>query len=228
MRALLNALTADPVLCVLVAAALTWAAHSSVAIVLLIMSLAFSQFITPAAALALVLGANLGSAINPVFESGRREDRSSYQLPVGNLINRLVGVVVVLPFLPWIASTFQAIEPNASRMTAEFHIAFNVVLALVFIGLLDPMAALLRRMFPAQAVSTDAAAPRYLDESALATPSLALGRCGARDAAHGRHGRDDAAPGDDGADDQRPRAGRAGLAHATTSSTSSTRRSSST
>ena len=74
VRALLNALTADPILCVLVAAALTWAAHSSVAIVLLIMSLAFSQFITPAAALALVLGANLGSAINPVFESGRRED----------------------------------------------------------------------------------------------------------------------------------------------------------
>ena len=174
VRALLNALTGDPVLCVLVAAALTWAAHSSVAIVLLIMSLAFSQFITPAAALALVLGANLGSAINPVFEGGRREDLSSYQLPVGNLINRLVGVVVVLPFLPWIASTFQAIEPNASRMTAEFHIAFNVVLALAFIGLLGPMATLLRRMLPAQAVSTDAAAPRYLEESALATPSLAL------------------------------------------------------
>jgi phosphate:Na+ symporter len=175
VRALLNALTGDPILCVLVAAALTWAAHSSVAIVLLIMSLAFSQFITPVAALALVLGANLGSAINPVFASSRRGDLSSYRLPVGNLINRLVGVIVALPFLPWIAGAFQAIEPNVSRMTAEFHVAFNVALALAFIGLLNPMATLLRRMFPAQAVSTDVAAPRYLDETALQTPSLALG-----------------------------------------------------
>src|ERR1700738_1622325 len=58
VRALLNAMTSDPILCVLTAAALTWAAHSSVATVLLFMSLAYSQFVSPAAALALVLGAN--------------------------------------------------------------------------------------------------------------------------------------------------------------------------
>src|SRR6266536_1143141 len=59
VRALLDAITGDPVFCILVAAGLTWAAHSSVATVLLIMSLAYSHFITPVAALALVLGANL-------------------------------------------------------------------------------------------------------------------------------------------------------------------------
>ena len=85
MRVLLGAITGDPVMCILLAAVLTWAAHSSVATVLLIMSLAYSTFITPAAALALVLGANLGSAINPVFEGGHRGDAASYRLPVGNL-----------------------------------------------------------------------------------------------------------------------------------------------
>src|SRR6476660_3049354 len=95
IRLLLNAITGDPVMCIVLAAALTWAAHSSVAIVLLIMSLAYSQFITPAAALALVLGANLGSAINPLIEGGRRGDMASYRLPVGNLLNRLIGVVLV-------------------------------------------------------------------------------------------------------------------------------------
>ena len=53
---------------------MTWAVHSSVASVLLIMSLAYAQFISPFAALALVLGANLGSAINPVFEGARRDN----------------------------------------------------------------------------------------------------------------------------------------------------------
>ena len=63
VRVLLNAITGDPVLCILMAAALTWAAHSSVATVLLIMSLAYSHFVTPVAALALVLGANLGAIV---------------------------------------------------------------------------------------------------------------------------------------------------------------------
>ena len=52
------------------------------------------------------------------------------------------------------------------------------------------------------------------------------GRCGARDAAHGRYRRGDAAASDDGADDQRSRAGRARSRAWTTPSTSSTRRSS--
>jgi phosphate:Na+ symporter len=77
VRALLKLITSDPIFCVLVATVLTWAAHSSVATVLLTMSLAFSQFVTPAAALALVLGANLGSAINPVLEGARRDDPAS-------------------------------------------------------------------------------------------------------------------------------------------------------
>src|SRR5437764_8087769 len=74
VRVIMAAITGDPVLCIVIAALVTWAVHSSVASVLLIMSLAYSQFITPYAALALVLGANLGSAINPVFEGARRHD----------------------------------------------------------------------------------------------------------------------------------------------------------
>src|ERR1700746_615099 len=84
LRNLVADVTVDPIFSVALAATLTWAAHSSVATVLLIMSLAYSQFITPAAAMALVLGANFGSAINPFFEGGRRGDPASYRLPAGN------------------------------------------------------------------------------------------------------------------------------------------------
>jgi phosphate:Na+ symporter len=174
VRGLLGVITGDPVLCVLIGAVLTWAAHSSVATVLLFMSLAYSQFITAPAALALVLGANLGSAINPVVEGGRRGDLSSYRLPVGNLFNRLIGVAITLPLLSPIAAWLQGFEPNMSKMTAEFHMAFNVTLAIGFIGLLGPQAWLLEKMFPKRPVATNPNAPRYLDENALETPSLAL------------------------------------------------------
>ena len=99
VRVLMNAITGDPVLCIVIGAVVTWAVHSSVATVLVIMSLAYAHFVTPFAALALVLGANLGSAINPVLEGARRDNPASYRLPLGNLINRLVGVLLVAPFL---------------------------------------------------------------------------------------------------------------------------------
>ena len=174
VRELLASITGDPVLCILIAAALTWAAHSSVAVVLLVMSLAYSHFITPEAALALVLGANLGSAINPLIEGGSRGDPASRRLPVGNLINRFVGILIALPFLPAITRELTALQPDAAKMTAEFHMLFNIALAAIFIGALDPLASLLVRALPEKKQPSDAAMPRYLDEAALDTPPLAL------------------------------------------------------
>jgi phosphate:Na+ symporter len=173
-RVVMSAITGDPVLCIILGAAVTWAVHSSVATVLLIMSLAYAHFVTPFAALALVLGANLGSAINPVFEGARRDNPASSRLPLGNLINRLVGVLLVAPFLRPITETLQPWQPDLAKLTAEFHIAFNVATAVIFIGLLDGMAVLLKRVLPDRIREADPSRPRYLDESALETPSLAL------------------------------------------------------
>lgn len=170
----MGALTADPVLCVIIAAVLTWIAHSSVASVLLVMSLAYAHFVTPYAALALVLGANLGSAINPILEGARRDNPASYRLPVGNFINRIVGVLLIIPFLDPISEQFHAFQPDLSKFVAQFHIAFNVVTAIIFVGLLDVLAKLLRWLLPDRVHEADPSRPKYLDESALETPSLAL------------------------------------------------------
>ncbi len=174
VRLFMNAITGDPVLCILIGAAVTWIAHSSVASVLLIMSLAYAHFVSPYAALALVLGANLGSAINPVFEGARRDDPASYRLPLGNLINRLAGVLLVTPLLRPITEHLQAWQPDVAKLTAEFHIIFNAAMAVIFIGLLDGMARVLKRCLPSRVLEVDPTRPRYLDESALETPSLAL------------------------------------------------------
>jgi phosphate:Na+ symporter len=182
MRVLLAAIASEPVLCVMIAAALAWAAHSSAAVVLLVMSLAVSHFVSPAAALALVVGANLGAAINPLLEGGG-SNPAKRRLPLGNLINRAVGLALVLPFLQPLANLFAQYDPNPGRMTADFHTAFNVVMALVFFFLLDGLALLLGRLLPESAKRTDPAAPLYLDETAIHTPSVALA-CAARETLH--------------------------------------------
>jgi len=179
-RALLGAITSQPVLCLLVAAALTWAAHSSVAVVLLVMSLATAHFVTPAAALALVLGANLGSAVNPLIEASQPGNPASRRLPIGNLITRVTGCIVVLPFLNVITDGLLQLEPNPARLAADFHTAFNVVLALAFIAPLPALAALLTRWLPEQTKPTDPATPLYLDSTGTGTPSVGL-VCAARE-----------------------------------------------
>ncbi len=172
LRALLAAMTAEPLLDIILATALTFAAHSSVAVMLMIVPLAAAGVVTPVAAFALVLGANLGSTIPPVLAAGA--DPVARRLPVGNLAFRAIGCVVALPLLPAMAGWFEALTPFPGAQAVDFHIAFNLVLALLLIGLLDPAAALLVRLLPAAPVADDPARPLYLSEAAFETPYLAL------------------------------------------------------
>jgi len=175
LRTFLGAVSTQPVLDVVLAAGLTWAAHSSVAIVLLVMSFATKGTIPPEAAFALVLGANLGTAINPVLEGATSSDPASKRLPLGNLLNRVIGVSAALAALPYVGPWMLAIEPDNSRAVADFHTAFNLILALLFFPLLKPYAELLRRWLPARINAADPGQPMYLDSAARETPVIALG-----------------------------------------------------
>lgn len=174
LRMLLGAITTDPLVDVLIAAALTWAAHSSVAVVLLVMAFASQGVIPPHAGFALVLGANLGTALNPLIESGVGGDPAAKRLPIGNLINRLVGCGLGLAALGWIGPKLVAIEPDPGRAVADFHTLFNILLALLFLPVLGPFAKLLARVLPARVNPADPARPMYLDHAARETPSIAL------------------------------------------------------
>jgi len=175
VRAVLTRLAPHIVFLVLLGAILTVAAHSSIAIVLLAMSLAAHGVLPPAAAIALVLGANLGSAVNPVLEGTRGRDRAGERLPVGNLANRLVGVIACLLAFPWLAQAAAHTNLPAARLVAGFHTAFNLALALLFFPWLGAYARLLERWLPARAGDAPPGTPLYLDASLREQPSLALG-----------------------------------------------------
>jgi len=174
LRMVLGAITTQPVLDVLVAAALTWAAHSSVAVVLLVMSLATKGVVPPDAAFALVLGANLGTAINPVLEGVAGDDPVARRLPVGNLLNRLLGCVVGLILLNRLGVLMVRLDADAARAVADFHTLFNLTLAVVFLPVLGPFATLLRKLLPARVEANDPSQPRYLDKAAVENPAIAL------------------------------------------------------
>ncbi len=180
VRELFSAITGEPLLTLLIGAVLTWAAHSSVATILLTMSLAYSNFVTPAAALALVLGANLGSALNPLVEGLGSENPAHRRMPLGNLLNRVVGCIIFLPLLTPVVNLLESVEPNPVRLAADFHTVFNVIMALAFIFLLGPFAKMLERLLPEIKTTADPAIPIYLDEGVIETPPVALA-CAARE-----------------------------------------------
>ncbi|WP_342642421.1 Na/Pi cotransporter family protein [Rhodoligotrophos ferricapiens] len=173
LRTILAALENQPLLYVVIAAGLTWAAHSSVATVLVIMSLAAAGAISPAAAIAMVVGANIGSAINPIVE-GAGTDPVRLRLPVGNLINRLVGCAIVIPLIHPITDLVAMLDPEPDRITANFHTLFNLTLALLFLLPLPLFARALEWLFPSRPKPVDPWAPVHLDRAALGTPSVAL------------------------------------------------------
>ncbi|MFM0030767.1 Na/Pi cotransporter family protein [Paraburkholderia madseniana] len=175
LRMLLGAASTVPLVDVLLAAGLTWAAHSSVAIILLIMSLCAQNVVPPDAAFALVLGANLGTAINPLLEGATAGDPASKRLPVGNLLSRAVGVVMALAALGPLGQLMVTIEPDNARVVADFHTMFNLVLACLFLPVLSPYARLLGRLLPQRADPADPSRPLYLDPAARQIPMVALG-----------------------------------------------------
>lgn len=173
LQSVLASITREPLMAVAVAALLTWAAHSSVATILLVMSLSAARLLTPEAALAMVLGANLGSAINPLLEGGHG-DPSRLRLPLGNLVNRLLGCALMLPLLGAAVHWLSYLDPDPARLAVNFHTAFNLVLAAIFILPLPWIARWLKRLLPDSPPAENPGRPRHLDPGDVAMPALAL------------------------------------------------------
>jgi phosphate:Na+ symporter len=172
LRDLFALISSDPVIDVAVAALLTWAAYSSVAVVLLAMALAAQHIVTPVAALALVLGANLGNIIPQYLAAG--SNPAARRLALGNLIVRGAGCLIAIPLLPWLTQAVATLEASPARQVADFHTLFNLALAVLFIGLLDPLARLCTRLVPSAPVPDDPGNPRYINAAALGSPGIAL------------------------------------------------------
>ena len=160
-----------PALIFLLAALAAWGAHSSVAVVLLVMSLAAHGQLPLDVGFVAVLGANLGTAINPLLEADGTTSEAR-RLPLGNLLNRCLGIVIALALLPLLPPLFAGVP--AAQGVALFHLSFNLILALVMLPLLGPTSKGLRRLLPSRPTD-DPSKPIYLDPVARTTPLVALG-----------------------------------------------------
>ncbi|MDP1780822.1 MAG: Na/Pi cotransporter family protein [Hydrogenophaga sp.] len=181
VQLMLESLTSDLLLEILLGATLTVVAYSSLAVVLLASTLAL-QVVGLDVALGIVLGANLGSGLLAVITTAK-SGASTRQVPLGNLLFKVFGVAIAIWLIPTWVRFMQPLVQDPATLTVLFHLSFNLMVGALFIGLTRPIAALVNRLLPLQADKGPLDRPNHLDPSALATPSLAIS-CAAREAMH--------------------------------------------
>ena len=181
VQLMLESLTSDRLLEILLGAALAVVAYSSLAVVLLASSLAL-QVVGLDVALGIVLGANLGSGLLAVITTAK-SGVSTRQVPLGNLLFKVFGVAIAIGLIPTWLRFMEPLVQDPATLTVLFHLSFNLLVGAVFIGLTQPVSRLVERLLPLQANKGPLDRPNHLDPSALATPSLAIS-CAAREAMH--------------------------------------------
>ena len=177
---LFAALAGEPLIAMLITALLTWLAHSSLAIVLLVMSFAGSGIVPMPLALAMVLGANLGGVIPPVLAT-LGQGAAARRVTFGNAAFKLVGAALLLPFLGLLPPLLAAIDGAPARQVVNFHTAFNLAVAGLCILVLPLVVRGLEKLLPDEQDGQSAEGSRFLDESAIETPIVGLS-CAAREA----------------------------------------------
>ena len=182
VRGLLAALPNEIVLDIVVGAVLTVLSYSSLAIVLLTATLATTGIVPSTVALGLVLGANLGSGVLAILATLGTTPQVR-RVPLGNLLFKVAGAAIVIPFVPQLHALLQQQVPSVHQQVVLFHLAFNVALALLFISFVRIMGRLLDRLLPERKFGGATERPRHLDPVALGTPSLAIS-CAAREGMH--------------------------------------------
>ncbi|WP_101674731.1 Na/Pi cotransporter family protein [Alloalcanivorax mobilis] len=174
VQVLFGSLTGDLMLDALVGALFALVTYSSLAAVLLTATLAAADVIGLPVALCLVIGANAGSGVLAMLNTSLY-NAAGRRVALGNLLFKLIGLALVLPFVNVIAAWMQGLRFEPQDLVIGFHLAYNIARCLLLLPLTGPMARLCQRLLPDQPDSgNEEARPRHLDTDALETPRLAL------------------------------------------------------
>ncbi|KZL19430.1 Na+/Pi-cotransporter [Pseudovibrio axinellae] len=174
---ILNLLIGDPLIAIITAAALTWLLHSSVAVVLMIMTLASTGVLPIEGALLFILGANIGSSIIPLVLT-MSDSPEVRRVPLGNMIFRVSGVLLALLMMHFGVLNAEMLGDDPARAIANFHSGFNLAVVLLGIPTISIVAALTKLIISDSALEPqdDTVMERLslLDRKLLETPDLAF------------------------------------------------------
>ncbi|AHF78857.1 Na/phosphate symporter [Sodalis praecaptivus] len=173
VKVLFSSLTGDILLDALTGALFAIISYSSLAAVLLTATLSATDVISFKVALCLAIGANLGSGILAMLNASG-QNAEGKRVALGSLLFKLIGCLVVLPFVSPLAGLLERLPLADSELVIYFHVFYNLFRCLAMVPFADPMARLCSKWIADTPIDDRSVRPRHLDTSALDTPALAL------------------------------------------------------
>jgi phosphate:Na+ symporter len=173
-QGLLERMGDQPLLGILVSTVFTAVIQSSAATIGIALSLAQGGGMELPAAIALILGANVGTCATAALATfgsnveGRR-------VAMAHVLIKVIGVLLFIPLIQPFADLVARISgEDMSRQVANAHTLFNISIALVFLPMPNLIAKLVIRLVP-EREPTGGFHPLHLDVHSLETPALAMG-----------------------------------------------------
>ncbi len=179
----------NPVVGILVATAFTALVQSSSATMGVVIALASQGLITLEGGISLALGANIGTCATAGLASIGKP-REAVRVAVAHVTFKIVGVLLIVWFIPPFADLVRSISPvsedltgldklaaDTPRQVANAHTIFNVGIAFLFLPLAPLFARFCEWVVPDRpSTEPETIRPKFLDNELLSTPPLALDR----------------------------------------------------
>src|SRR5207248_9825967 len=170
-----DGLVQSPVVLALIGMVLTMIFASSIAGIGLIIVLTSNGSLPLDAALALMLGSNVGSTMTAMLTALSKGSVVGRQLALIHTGTKLALALVALTLLGPLTIVLSGVHLPPGTLVALSHLGFNLLLALVFAPFAGLLARLVENLIPEKTIQ-EAMGPRYLHPDALSTPAVALGQ----------------------------------------------------
>jgi phosphate:Na+ symporter len=167
--------TDSPIIAVLVAAVFSALVTSSAATIGLALALASQGLVTLPGAVAIVIGANVGTCATALAASIGATAEAK-RVAVAHIAFKVLGAAMLFPFIGPFTRLVAASAADPARQVANAHTFFNLGISLVFLIFTPWAARLIEALVPQAPTEESPFRVKYLDERALDQPSLALGQ----------------------------------------------------
>lgn len=173
IKVIFASLTGDIMLDALIGAIFAIITYSSLAAVLLTATLTATGIISFDVALCLVIGANLGSGLLAMINNSAA-NAAARRVALGSLLFKLVGGVIVLPFVHVIAAQMQRLPLGQADLVIYFHVFYNLIRCFAMVPFAEPMARFCRRVIRETPEIDTRMKLKHLDPADLEIPALGL------------------------------------------------------
>ncbi|MCK4634254.1 MAG: Na/Pi cotransporter family protein [Candidatus Aenigmarchaeota archaeon] len=161
-----------PILGVFAGALLTGIIQSSSATTGLVIAMGIENAITLQSAIAIILGANIGTCVTVMIAS-IGSSLSAKRAALSHFLFNTIGVCLFFPFIVPFGNLVSLTASDIPRQIANAHLIFNISMTIIMLPLIGLLVWLTKKIVPGKEVKVERGT-KYIDERLIRTPALAL------------------------------------------------------